>query len=152
MHVAINAHLLAHTANFRRAGVSHYVEALLDHLGEIDTTNRYTVYTTKGVDQAALGLPANFRVQPSLLHTINPRIRIPWEQIIAPVQLGLAGADVYHGVLNVMPALSPVPSVVTIHDLSAFLFPQTFRRINRMYTKWAIRLSAKRAAHLFTVS
>lgn len=152
MHVAINAHLLAHTANFRRAGVSHYVESLLQHLGEIDTTNRYTIYTTKGVDAAALGLPVNFRVRPSLLNTINPRIRIPWEQLIAPALLAKDGADLYHGVLNVMPLLSPVPSVVTIHDLSPLLFPQTFRRINRMYTTWAIRVSAKRAAHIFTVS
>jgi hypothetical protein len=28
MHIAINAHLLAHTRSFRRAGVSNYVEAL----------------------------------------------------------------------------------------------------------------------------
>jgi hypothetical protein len=41
---------------------------------------------------------------------------------------------------------------VTIHDISPILFPQTFRRINRMYTKWAIRRSAKHAAQLFTVS
>lgn len=152
MHVAINAHLLAHTANFRRAGVSHYVEALLHHLGQIDTTNRYTVYTTRGVDAAALGLPANFVVRPSRFPTINPRVRIPWEQLIAPISLAREGADVYHGVLNVMPLLAAIPSVVTIHDLSAILFPQTFRRINRMYTRWAINVSAKRAAHIFTVS
>ncbi|NBU64316.1 MAG: glycosyltransferase family 1 protein [Chloroflexia bacterium] len=152
MHVAINAHLLAHTANFRRAGVSHYVESLLEHLGKIDTTNRYSVYTTRGVDATALGLPTNFTVRPSLFPTINPRVRIPWEQIMAPALLAAHGADVYHGVLNVMPLLAGVPSVVTIHDLSAMLFPQTFRRINRMYTRWAIEVSAKRAAHLFTVS
>jgi len=152
MHVAINAHLLAHTANFRRAGVSHYVEALLHHLGHIDTHNRYTVYTTKGVDAAALGLPANFVVRPSRFPTINPRVRIPWEQLIAPISLAREGADVYHGVLNVMPLCAGIPSVVTIHDLSAMLFPQTFRRINRMYTRWAINVSAKRAAHILTVS
>ncbi|MCE2853717.1 MAG: glycosyltransferase family 4 protein [Chloroflexaceae bacterium] len=152
MHVAINAHLLAHTANFRRAGVSHYVEALLHHLGQIDTHNRYTVYTTKGVDAAALGLPANFVVRPSRFPTINPRVRIPWEQLIAPISLAREGADVYHGVLNVMPLCAGIPSVVTIHDLSAMLFPQTFRRINRMYTRWAINVSAKRAAHILTVS
>lgn len=152
MHVAINAHLLAHTANFRRAGVSHYVEALLHHLGHIDTHNRYTVYTTKGVDAAALGLPHNFVVRPSRFPTINPRVRIPWEQLVAPISLAREGADVYHGVLNVMPLLAGIPSVVTIHDLSAILFPQTFRRINRMYTRWAINVSARRAAHIFTVS
>ena len=152
MHVAINAHLLAHTRSFRRAGVSNYVEALLTHLGRTDRENRYTVYTTRGLDGATLGLPPNFRVRPSQLPTINPRIRIPWEQAIAPALLRLSGADVYHGVLNVMPLLSPVPSVVTIHDLSPFLFPQTFRRVNRIYTRWAIRVSCRRAAHLLAVS
>ncbi|MFM2308213.1 MAG: hypothetical protein RLY87_333 [Chloroflexota bacterium] len=152
MHVAINAHLLAHTNNFRRAGVSHYIEALLEHLGHIDTTNPYTIFTTKGVDGNSLHLPVNFRVQPSRFHTINPRVRIPWEQLLAPLLLAKDGATLYHGVLNVMPVLATVPSVVTIHDISPILFPQTFRRINRMYTKWAIRRSAKHAAQLFTVS
>ena len=152
MHVAVNAHLLAHTNNFRRAGVSHYIEALLEHLGQIDTVNPYTVYTTHGVDGAALHLPANYRVRPSRFNTINPRVRIPWEQLLAPLLLARDGATLYHGVLNVMPVLATVPSVVTIHDISPILFPQTFRRINRMYTKWAIRRSAKHAAQLFTVS
>ena len=79
-------------------------------------------------------------------------MRIPWEQLLAPLLLAADGASLYHGVLNVMPVLATVPSVVTIHDISPILFPQTFRRINRMYTKWAIRRSAKHAAQLFTVS
>ncbi len=152
MHIAINAHLLAHTSSFRRAGVSHYVESLLAALGALDTDDRYTVYTTRGLGAATLGLPANFTVRPSLLPTINPRIRIPWEQFLAPPLLRLGGADVYHGVLNVVPLACPVPSVVTIHDLSAFLFPQTFRRINRSYTRWAIKVAARRSARILAVS
>ncbi|MEN9936086.1 MAG: hypothetical protein RLZZ387_2665 [Chloroflexota bacterium] len=152
MHIAINAHLLAHTRSYRRAGVSNYVEALLTHLGQIDRQNRYSVYTTRGLGRGALGLPPNFRVRPSLLPTINPRVRIPWEQLLAPALLRLGGADVYHGVLNVVPLASPVPSVVTIHDLSAFLFPQTFRRVNRTYTRWAIRVAARRSARILAVS
>lgn len=152
MHVAINAHLLAHTRTFRRAGVSNYVEALLIHLGAIDRQNQYTVYTTHGLDSTALRLPPNFRIRPSRFPTINPRVRIPWEQLLAPALLRFARADVYHGVLNVVPLVCPVPSVVTIHDLSAFLFPQTFRRVNRIYTRWAIRVAARRARYLLAVS
>ncbi|HEX5692468.1 MAG TPA: glycosyltransferase family 1 protein [Roseiflexaceae bacterium] len=152
MHIAINAHLLAHTRSFRRAGVSNYVEALLTHLAEIDHTNRYTVYTTRGLDAQALPLPPNFRVRPSQFPTINPRVRIPWEQFLAPALLKLSKADVYHGVLNVVPLLCPVPSVVTIHDLSAFLFTQTFRRVNRAYTQWAIKVACRRATRILAVS
>jgi glycosyltransferase involved in cell wall biosynthesis len=152
MHIAINAHLLAHTRSFRRAGVSNYVEALLTHLAQIDTRNRYTVYTTRGLDRGALGLPANFTVRPSALPTINPRVRIPWEQLLAPALLRLNGADVFHGVLNVAPLFCPVPSVITIHDLAFLSFPQTFRRVNRAYLTWATRVSARRAARILAVS
>ncbi|HEX9373848.1 MAG TPA: glycosyltransferase, partial [Roseiflexaceae bacterium] len=152
MHIAINAHLLAHTRSFRRAGVSNYIEALLTHLGALDQHNRYTIYTTRGLDSTALRLPPNFVVRPSRLPTINPRVRIPWEQLLAPLLLRLGRADVYHGVLNVVPLVCPVPSVVTIHDLSAFLFPQTFRRVNRAYTQWAIRVACRRATRILAVS
>lgn len=152
MHIAINAHLLAHTRSFRRAGVSNYVEALLTHLGQVDRDNRYTVYTTRGLDAAALGLPPNFVVRPSRLPTINPRVRIPWEQLLAPVLLRLSRADVFHGVLNVAPLACPVPSVITIHDLAFLSFPQTFRRLNRTYLTWATRTSARRAGRILAVS
>jgi glycosyltransferase involved in cell wall biosynthesis len=152
MHIAINAHLLAHTRSFRRAGVSNYVEALLQHLGAIDGRNRYTIYTTRGLGRSALGLPPNFVIRPSLLPTINPRVRIPWEQLLAPALLRVSGADVFHGVLNVAPLFCPVPSVITIHDLAFLSFPQTFRRINRTYLAWATRVSAKRAARILAVS
>ncbi|MBK9942978.1 MAG: glycosyltransferase family 4 protein [Kouleothrix sp.] len=152
MHIAINAHLLAHTRSFRRAGVSNYVEALLTQLGQIDHTNRYSVYTTRGLSNADLGLPPNFSVKPSRLPTINPRLRIPWEQLYAPLMLRASHADVFHGVLNVAPTLSGVPSVITIHDLAFLSFPQTFRRVNRSYLTWATRVSARRATRILAVS
>ncbi|NCC33745.1 MAG: glycosyltransferase family 1 protein, partial [Chloroflexia bacterium] len=152
MHIAINAHLLAHTRSFRRAGVSHYIEQVLLHLGRLDRLNRYTVYTTRGLTGAALGLPPNFRVIPSHLPTINPRVRIPWEQLLAPLLLRSIRADLFHGVLNVAPLFCPVPSVITIHDLAFIRFPQTFRAYNRTYLDFATRLSAKRAARILAVS
>jgi len=152
MHIAVNAHLLAHTRSFRRAGVSHYIEQVLAHLGQIDRANRYTIYTTRGLGAAALGLPANFSVRPSLLPTINPRVRIPWEQLLAPALLRVIGADVFHGALNVVPLACPVPSVVTIHDLAFIRFPQTFRAYNRTYLDFATRLTARRAARVLAVS
>jgi glycosyltransferase involved in cell wall biosynthesis len=152
MHIAINAHLLAHTNSFRRAGVSHYIEQVLRHLGYIDRANRYSVYTTRGLGAAALGLPPNFAVRSSALPTINPRVRIPWEQFIAPLLLRAVRADVYHGMLNVVPLACPVPSVVTVHDLAFIRFPHTFRSYNRTYLDFATRTSVRRAARICAVS
>jgi glycosyltransferase involved in cell wall biosynthesis len=152
MHIAINAHLLAHTRSFRRAGISHYVEQVLSQLGQIDRSNRYSVYTTRGLDQRALGLPDNFRVIPSRFPTINPRVRIPWEQLLAPLLLRRSGADLFHGVHSVVPVSCPVPSVVTVHDLAFIRFPQTFRAYNRIYLDVATRLSVQRATRILVVS
>jgi glycosyltransferase involved in cell wall biosynthesis len=152
MHIAINAHLLAHTLSFRRAGVSHYIEQLLQHLAQVDHTNRYSVYTTRGLNAAALALPPRFAVRPSLLPTINPRVRIPWEQCLAPLLLRRSGADLFHGTLNVVPMLCPVPSVVTVHDLAFIRFPHTFRSYNRTYLDLATRISVRRAARICAVS
>ncbi len=152
MHIAINAHLLAHTRSFRRAGISHYVEQVLLQLAQIDRANHYSVYTTRGLDQRALGLPDNFRVIPSRFPTINPRVRIPWEQFLAPLLLRRSGADLFHGVHSVAPLTCPVPSVVTVHDLAFIRFPRTFRAYNRLYLDLATRLSVRRAARILVVS
>lgn len=152
MHIAINAHLIAHTRSFRRAGVSHYIEQLLHHLAQIDQTNQYSIYTTRGLEAHDLRLPANFRVHSNLLPTINPRVRIPWEQVVAPLLLARNGAALFHGTLNVVPFVCPVPAVVTIHDLAFIRFPHTFRAHNRTYLDLATRLSARRAAYVLAVS
>ncbi len=144
--------MLAHTRSFRRAGISHYVEQLLQHLGQIDRANHYSIYTTRGLDGAALGLPANFRVIPSRFPTLNPRVRIPWEQLLAPVLLRRSRAELFHGVHSVVPLACPVPSVVTIHDLAFIRFTQTFRAYNRAYLDFATRLSVQRAARILVVS
>lgn len=152
MHIVINAHLLAHTRSFRRAGVSHYIEQLLVHLACLEQPHQYTVYTTRGLGAAALGLPAHFAVRPSRLPTINPRIRIPWEQFFAPLLLRYNKADIFHGTLNVVPLVCPIPSVVTIHDLAFIRFPGTFRSYNRTYLDFATRLSVRRSARILAVS
>ncbi len=88
----------------------------------------------------------------SRLPTINPRVRVPWEQVLAPLLLRLNGADVFHGTQIVAPLFCPVPSVITIHDLSSISFPQTFRWYNRMYLTWATHVSVRRAARILAVS
>ena len=152
MHIAINAHLVAHSHSFRRAGVSHYIEQLLQQLARLDRSNRYSIYTTRGLTGEALGLPPHIAVHPSFFPTINPRVRIPWEQFFAPLLMHAIGADLFHGMLNVAPFASPVPTLITVHDLAFIRFPQTFRSYNRTYLDFATRISARKAAHIFAVS
>ena len=60
--------------------------------------------------------------------------------------------DVWHGPHYTMPLRSPVPSVVTIHDLTFFDHPEWHERSKVVYFRRMIRAAAKRAAVLICVS
>ena len=56
----------------------------------------------------------------------NPLARIVWEQTALPVLLHSVGADLVHGLVNVVPLAVGMPSVVTVHDLSFLRMPDKF--------------------------
>lgn len=152
MRIAINGHIISFDASFRQAGVSNYILWLLRELAYLDRVNQYTVFVGPGTTCERLGLPAHFQVMQSRFPTIMPKYRIPWEQIVAPALLARGQYTLFHGPLNTAPLLSPVPTIITIHDLSFMDIPNSHRKVNRQYLNWATRLSARRAAHIMTVS
>lgn len=154
MHIAINAHLLSPTAGYRQAGVSVYIQQLLQHLWADDAhtaTDRWTVYASPGVTRERLRVPPHVALHVSRLPTSQPLARILWEQIVAPTVLLRARPDVLFCPLNVVPLLAPCPSVVTVHDL-AFLRFNLHQPAKRRYLTALTRRSVQRAAHVITVS
>jgi len=73
-------------------------------------------------------------------------LRLAWEQVRLAPLLGASGAAVHHGPHYTMPRRSPIPSVVTVHDLSFFDAPQWHERSKvHLFTR-AITRAAKDAA------
>src|SRR5437868_1820724 len=145
MHIAINGQLISFDRSFRQAGVSNHTLWMLRQLAQIDPGNRYTVFVGPGVTRAQLALPAHFRILPSRLRTIMPKYRIPWEQLIAPWLLSHGRYSLFHGMLNIAPLLSPVPTVITIHDLAFMDVTGSHRKLNRRYLRWSTQLGVQRA-------
>lgn len=79
-------------------------------------------------------------------------LRLAWEQIRLPGLLGRLGVDVHHGPHYTMPLRSPVPVVVTIHDLSLIEHPEWHHRSKVAFFGRALRLAAARADALIAVS
>jgi glycosyltransferase involved in cell wall biosynthesis len=52
----------------------------------------------------------------------------------------------------VAPVVSPCPTVVTVFDLSYLLFPNAFKAMNRLYLRWLVGLSARRARQVIVIS
>src|SRR5690606_5314043 len=82
----------------------------------------------------------------------HPPVRILWEQAVLPGALRAAGADLVHGLVNVLPLAAPVPGVVTVHDLSFLRLPGHFPPLKRLYLSALCRASIQRAAHIIAVS
>jgi len=73
-------------------------------------------------------------------------LRLAWEQVGLPGVLRRAGVAVHHGPHYTMPERSPVPAVVTVHDLSFFESPAWHERSKVHLFRRAIRVAARRAA------
>jgi glycosyltransferase involved in cell wall biosynthesis len=124
-------------------GAGHYVLRLVDALSGRDDVD--LVLLTRRADA-----PRWRRVAPrSELVAAAPQarpLRLAWEQTRLPGLLRSVGARVHHGPHYTMPELSPVPAVVTVHDMSFFESPGWHERTKVPFFRRAIRVAARRAA------
>lgn len=72
------------------------------------------------------------------------------EQVALPLAIGRARLDLVHFLSLYAPLLSPVRSVVTIHDLIHLRFPQYFKAKVRPYYQTAVRWACARARRVIT--
>jgi glycosyltransferase involved in cell wall biosynthesis/radical SAM superfamily enzyme YgiQ (UPF0313 family) len=131
----------------RRTGVGYYTEHLLHHLAAEPNGDDLIVVSNREVD-TTLPLPARVQV----MTTKRQMPRMVWMQIGAPAALKQAGADVVHFTNGMLAVASPVPSVVTIHDMSLRLYPR-YHPVRRVLLNTPlVDLAARRADAILTVS
>ncbi len=146
--IAINAHLLNLSGNYRSAGINWYIYHLLKNLESIPDFD-YTVFLS---DVHAREQFQHLHLVRSRLPTHNPIVRIFWEQFIQPGALRASQADLLHALAFAGPRQISIPWLVTIYDLSFMKFPQSFNALNRIYLKYAVRDSLRRADRAIAIS
>jgi glycosyltransferase involved in cell wall biosynthesis len=143
MHIAFDGT----TLRKGRTGVGYYTEHLLRHAAAMCGDDRVTVVSNAPIETAS-PLPPGIGTDVSA-----PWLpRFVWMHTYAPRVLRRLNADVVHFTNGMVPIASPVPTVVTIHDMSLTMYPRfhPLRRIvlNRPF----VNLAAKRADAIVTVS
>jgi glycosyltransferase involved in cell wall biosynthesis len=143
LHIAIDAH----SVGAELGGNESYAINLIEALARIDQTNLYTLYVTKAaaIERFADRWP-NFAVRRTLPHT--PLVRIP---LTLSRELRRHPVDLLH-VQYTAPPFAPCPIITTIHDLAFEHLPETFNRRSWMQMRLTVRRTARRAAHIITVS
>ena len=98
-------------------GIGTYIRNLIKALGELDHQNRYLL-SAKAADVPDLPqLPGNFETV--VYHEARGS---HWDNVAYPWFLKSLAPDLVHLPLNNVPLLMRNPYVVTIHDMSSFLF------------------------------
>ncbi len=152
MRVAFNAQLADFTPTYRGAGVSNYIWRLLKGISDVDPSNRYLVFTQRD-SKTHLGSICGsnrFDIRCPAIPTKHPLARIIWEQFVLPAAVKYS--HILHCPVNVMPLLSSVPTVITVHDLAFYVFTDKHIASKRTYLRAMTRISCHRASSIITVS
>lgn len=152
MRVGIIGHLLSFEENYRQAGVSRYTEALVRELPGVSRDLDLVVFTGPDEPPADRAFPSDLTWHHSRLPTAKPAFRIAWEQTAGMAVAWRHRLDVIHAPVNVTPAITGVPRVVTVHDLAFHHFPEQYPGAKQRYLRLMTRFSVRRATRVIAVS
>ncbi len=148
MHIALNAYFW----NQPHTGSGQYTRQLVYHLSRFVSDVQLTLVfpqQTPGVD--AQQVPPGVTVYNVPIRSGHVA-KVWFEQVLFPRACGTLGADLAHVPYWGSPLRSPVPVVVTVHDLTTLLMPEYRRGVAaRLYTA-LVSAAARGAAHVITDS
>ncbi len=147
MKILLNAHLLSAQLGYRSAGIHGYIYNTLSQLSQIAPDDwSFTAFVGAKNPHRFDGIS----LAPAGWDTTSPLKRILWEQAIQPFRL--QGGDLLHSMTFVSPLIQPIPSVVTVYDLSFVHYPQVLSASRRLYLRMFTALSCKRAERVIAIS
>lgn len=129
-------------------GIGTYLCGLLGALGRLDTETRYLLLAPRSARDLLPGLPGNFH----WLDEDAPGYSLR-EQWSVGQHLVRHRPDLFHSPHYVLPLRTPVPVVVTIHDLIHLALPELLpNRLALPYARFFLRRAVRRAEVILTVS
>lgn len=141
MKIAIDVHSLGTQAG----GNETYFRQLLSGLVKDQSANQYTLFHTgpSGLEEASR--------DPRFILVPIPKNPIHRICLSLPRLLKKMKPDVFH-CQYIQPFFGKTKTVVTIHDLAHEHFPEYFHPLEAIRLKKLVRWTARRAAHILTVS
>jgi len=120
MRLALNGWFFAHAPH---TGSGQYLRALLEALPRLAPQHTYGLVVPSGKGQPTLSAPPGWTLLPVNCGT-SPLYKIYFEQVLFPQACRTFKADLAHVPYWGPPLASPVPLVVTVHDLIPRLLPE----------------------------
>jgi glycosyltransferase involved in cell wall biosynthesis len=127
----------------RPTGVGRYLSGLLREWSAMNVSHELVLYAASELALDTHGLRQ--RIVPGARGTW-------WEQMQLPKSIADDRLDVFFAPAYTAPLRLPVPTVLTIHDVSYLAHPEWFRLREGIRRRWLTRHSAARAQAIITVS
>lgn len=127
MKIGIDCRTILNPEKGEGAGVGHYTYQLVRHLLKIDKKNTYFLFFDRLVQRKRL---TKFRQKNVLIRFFpfdqyKKLIPADYMHFLVNAAVSREELDVFHSPNLVMPSIYKGPSVVTVHDLSFYKFPET---------------------------
>ncbi len=136
----------------RVGGTETYIRNLVKALAKVDGKNEYFIFINSESRGIFENIAPNMQVVRCHFRATRRPVRILYEQVVLPIKVKLRRLDVLLGAGMTAPFFTPARSVVAIYDLQHENQPGNFSRVQLFFLKSIIRMSARRADHIITLS
>lgn len=132
-------------------GAGNYIINLTRSLAKLQSGHEYVIITHE-TGKKLFCISDNRNLQWVVVSDKNPAKRLVWEQTHLPYLVNQLGVDLLHSLHYTRPIRLSCPSAVTFHDMTFLLYPEKHTWYKRHFFPLAIKLSAKYADAIITVS
>ena len=162
--ISLNAQLMSSDASYRAAGIHTYIVQVLHHLAAAANEAAHEAVPGEpskpdGAWQfdAWVNRPYTASIDGITLHraafdTTSPLKRIAWEQVVLPRLLAGDDPDLHHAMAFAAPLRCPVPTVVSVMDLSFVHYPARLSSLRRRYLETITPRSCRNARRVIAIS
>ncbi len=128
-----------------KTGIGYYTYHLLRALMHVQPDNEFYLYSNCGFQQPGVG-------NNICKHTCRGLPGTVWLQTVLPLLLHKDKVSVFHAPLFIAPLLGSIPKLITVHDLSHYLYPEKTTWQNRYILRGLLPASIKAASAVIAVS
>ncbi len=154
MRIGIDCRTILHPEKGEGAGVGHYTYQLVRHLLKIDKKNTYILFFDRSVQKRRI---AKFKQKNALIRFfpfIQYKRLMPqgFSHLLVNAALSREKLDVFHSPALFLPRSYQGSSVITVHDLCIYKFPELTSSVKPLFLKTIIPDTLKEAKKIIAVS
>ncbi|MFA5211186.1 MAG: glycosyltransferase family 1 protein [Patescibacteria group bacterium] len=132
----------------KRTGVENYAWEIIEELKkQLPNNIQVILYSQEKLKGQLAILPENWS---SKVLSWPPKKF--WTQIRLSLEMILHRPDILFIPAHVFPLIHPKKTVMTVHDVAALNFPETYNRFERWYTIWSVKKALKKMWKIITPS